>query len=229
MNKLDNNLVAYYDTLSPVVEAIRGLRTNMRFLNVNKKHKILTVTSSLQAEGKSFISSNLAIVSAQSGQKTLLIDADMRRGNLHKMFDIDAKEGLSDFLIKPESDLGENMFYNTNIDNLSLLPNIKVPPNPSKLLESENLGKIFAIATDRFDMIYVDAPPVLLVTDPVIIAKKTYGVILVVSVNKTLSKSLRRSYKILKGSGSDLLGTVLNKADMSLHYGHYGYGYYYKK
>ena len=223
--KDQQNLIAYTDSQSPLAEAIRGLRTNLRFLNIEKKYQVIEVTSSIPTEGKSFICSNLAIVSAQLGKKTLLIDCDMRRSVIGDRFGINEKQGLSEILINEELQPERIPFHPTKIANLSILGNRKIPPNPSELLESKNMDKILAIAKDKFDVVYLDAPPILSVTDALILAKKTDGIVLVSSINFTPRPLLVRCYKLLKNLNINILGTVSNRDNT--HAAH-SYSYYYK-
>lgn len=222
-------LVVSTDPKSAVSEAIRCLRTNIQFLNVGKKNQVVVITSSAPQEGKTFVTANLAIVTAQADKKTLLIDADMRRPHLHKIFGIGGgKEGLSTTLASEPSSLKEVPFLDSMIENLTLLTSGMVPPNPAELLESQNFNKLLSIAKEEFDIIYIDTPPLLSVTDPVIVSKKADGTILIVMADVTPQKVAVRSYSLLKEAGVNVIGTVLNRVDTGPG-GYYRYRYYYKR
>lgn len=222
-------LVVSTDPKSAVSEAIRCLRTNIQFLNVGKKSQVVVITSSAPQEGKTFVAANLAIVTAQANKKTLLIDADMRRPHLHKIFGIGGgKEGLSTALSGEMSSLKEVPFLDTMIENLTLLTSGMVPPNPAELLEGGTFNKLLSMAREEFDIIYVDTPPLLSVTDPIIVSKRADGTILIVMADVTPQKIATRSYSLLKEAGVHVIGTVLNRVDTGPG-GYYRYRYYYKR
>jgi capsular exopolysaccharide synthesis family protein len=216
-------LVSYHDPRSSVSESIRSLYTNIRFLNVNKKCQAITVTSSIPGDGKTFIAANLAVITAASNKKTLIIDCDMRRSMVSKIFGIKAKEGLSELLLNKDLCLADISFNKTEINNLFAITNVMLPPNPAEMLAGQAMDKLIAIARQEFEVIYFDTPPILSVTDAVIVAQKTDGIILVATLNQTPKPSLERAYDIFKGAGINILGTVLNKDNVSLHhrYSHY--------
>lgn len=229
MAKALEELIAYIDPKSAASEAIRCLRTNIQFLNVGKKSQIVAITSSAPQEGKTFVTANLAVVTAQSNKKTLLMDADLRRPQLHNLFGMQAnKEGLSTALASEINSLKELPFCDTGIENLTLMPSGTIPPNPAELLESKRFDKFLSMAREEFEIIYADTPPVLSVTDPILISKKADGTILIVMADVTPSKVAARSFSLLKESGVNILGTVLNKVDTGPG-GYYRYRYYYKR
>lgn len=225
MADIIRELVAQTDPKSPTSEAVRCLRTNIQFLNAGKKNQIVVITSPLPQEGKTFIAANLAVVTAQSDKKTLLIDCDLRRPSVHKMFGVSNKKGLSTLLASDVAALDETSFVSTDIENLSILTSGPIPPNPAELLERKAMDNLLLKAREMFDMIYIDTSPLLSVTDPVIMSKKADGIILVVMADVTLEKVVTRAYSILKDAGVNMLGAVFNKLDTSGG-GYYRYRYY---
>jgi|GEM_PF-2459814 len=230
-----NKLIVYSDPSSPASEAIRCFRTNILFLNPGKSIKVIGLTSSIPREGKSFIVANAAALTAQSNKKTLLIDCDLRRHGASEIFGMQNEKGLSDLLSEEESLLPENItFLDSGIDNLSIMPAGSVSDNPAERLGSPSMDRIISIARQAFDIIYVDLPPVLAVTDPLIIAQKVDALVFVVSVHIASKKSVERAYSIIKKSNIKLMGTILNKVDAGAggylryrykygdHYGYYG-------
>lgn len=225
MADIQEELITYVDPKSAASEAIRCLRTNIQFLNVGKKSQVVVITSSAPKEGKTFVAANLAMVTAQSNKKTLLLDCDLRRPYLHKLFGSSGKEGLSTILSGEALSLEDIPLYDTGIENLTLLPSGPIPPNPAELLDRITMDKILSMAREEFEIIYVDTPPLLSVTDPVIVSKRADGVILVVMADVTPQKAAARSYNLLKEAGANIIGTVLNKVDIGLG-GYYRYRYY---
>jgi capsular exopolysaccharide synthesis family protein len=196
-------------------------------LSAGKKIQIISITSSVPKEGKTFITVNLAAVTAQSKKKTLLIDCDMRHPSVQKLLGLDAKEGLSTILTKGESDLKAVPFYDSEIENFTILPAGPIPPNPAELLESDTMNKLLANVRNEYDFIYIDNPPLLSVTDPLIMAKKSDGVILVAAACVSAKSAVLRSYNILKDTDINTIGTILNMSDVGMRgYGKYGYGHY---
>ena len=228
MPEILTGIIVNTDPNSPTAEAIRCLRTNILFLNIGKEAKVIELTSPAPQEGKSFLIANLAVATAQSNKKTMLIDCDLRRIGLSRVFRLSGKEpGLSSVLIKGKTSLKELPFYDLGIENLSFLPSGPPPPNPAELLERDIMNEVLAIGRENFDIIYIDVPPILSVTDPIIVSKKVDSVILVVMADTTQQKALSRSYSLLKEANVNILGTVLNKVDAGVG-GYYRYRYRYK-
>ena len=186
---LQSELVVFNDPKSPISEAFRTLRTNIQFMNMNKELKCLLVTSSFPGEGKSWVSSNLAITFAQLGQaitfaqlgqKVLLIDADLRKGRLYKVFETPQKPGLSNYLSKMsanEAGKKENfdeIVKKTVEPNLYFIPSGTFPPNPSELLISSQMKALVEGLEELFDIVIIDGTPCQLVTDARILNSKEY-------------------------------------------------------
>jgi polysaccharide biosynthesis transport protein len=235
-----SRLIINDDPSSPAAEAIRCLRTNILFLNPDFTNKVISFTSSIPGEGKSFLCANLGAAVAQSKKKTLLIDCDLRRKGLSNIFGMENAKGLYDALGKEKE--YENILINdipissTNIDNLSLIPSGLYLHNPAELLSGVVLDKIIMLVKEKFDIVVVDLPPVLSVTDPLIVAKKSDSLVFTVGANVSKKKAILRTYNILKSGNVNIMGTVLNMADSGIggyfrykyRYGN-NYGYYYKK
>lgn len=217
-------LVTITHPKSPIAEAYRTLRTNIQFSSFDKSVKTVTVTSSGPGEGKSTVASNLAVVTAQSGKKTLIIDCDQRRSRLHKVFGLSNMVGLSNMLA------GEVAFpdvvQQTEIENLYVLTAGTRPPNPSELLASEKMKSFIHTMRDEFDYVIMDTPPVLIVTDAQLLADYTDGYLLVVSSGDVDRNAAAKSKELLENVNAKILGVVLNNLEIS-EKGYYGYYYHY--
>jgi tyrosine-protein kinase Etk/Wzc len=212
-----------------VVEAVRGLRTGLRFSLAATANKSLMITSCAPGDGKSFIALNLAIVSAQAGARVLLIDGDMRRGFLRQQFGMRRKTpGLSDVL-SGQSQM-HDVIVHSKASGLDFMPNGVFPPNPAELLASDALPKLLDELAGYYDLVIIDAPPVLAVADPGIIGQHVGMSLLVVRHLVTTKSELVSVTKTLENAGVAISGCVLNQFDQSAsRYGAYGskYGYYY--
>ncbi len=211
-----------------VVESLRGLRTGLQFSLATAPRKSLMITSPAPAMGKSFISFNLSLVVAQSGARVLLIDADMRKGKLRRQFDMGRDHpGLSE-LLSGRSTIDETLVTDP-ATGLDFIAAGKYPPNPADLLTSKAFDDLMREAADSYDLVIIDAPPVLAVTDPGIIGQKVGMSLLVIKHLETTRAEVLSSIKNLDTSGIKLSGAILNQFDASAsRYGQYGhkYGYY---
>ncbi|MCL1629166.1 polysaccharide biosynthesis tyrosine autokinase [Roseibaca sp. V10] len=211
-----------------VVESLRGLRTGLQFSLASAERKSLMITSPAPSLGKSFVSFNLALVSAQAGGRILLIDADMRKGKLRRQFNQSQKsKGLSELLSR--SATIEDVLVTDPDTGLDFIGSGKYPPNPADLLTSAAFDQLMRDASDAYDLVIIDTPPVLAVTDPGIIGQKVGMSLLVVKHLETTRAEILSTVKILDTSGVKLSGAILNQFDASAsRYGHYGhkYGYY---
>ncbi|MFI6598991.1 polysaccharide biosynthesis tyrosine autokinase [Nonomuraea sp. NPDC050536] len=203
-------------------EAFRSLRTNLQFIGVDQQPKSLVVTSSLPGEGKSSTASNLAIALTQAGWRVILVDADLRRPRIPEYLGIEGGVGLTDVLIG-RAELGAVM-QRWGRDSLSVLPSGPVPPNPSELLGSHQMRLLLKRLTADFDMVIIDAPPLLPVTDAAALAAVCDGALLVARYGKSRREHLARAVDLLASVNARLLGTVLNFAPVRGGDG-YGYGY----
>jgi capsular exopolysaccharide synthesis family protein len=224
-NESEKALICYQKTTNPTIESYRALRTSILFSSPEDKPlKTILITSSLPGEGKSFLASNLASIFSQVNERVVLIDVDMRRPKLYKLFNIDQKPGLSAFLTGSAS--LESIIRPTPFNNLSIITSGAIPPNPSELLSS---GKIRALLEElklKFDRIIVDSPPALNVADTHLLCNSVDGVILVVKGASTrLEAVVGAKNKILESKGR-IIGAVVNNINPEKEDRYYYYQYY---
>lgn len=217
------NLIAHNDLKNPATEAYRVIRTSIQFAQAGKELKTLAVTSCMPNEGKSMTAANLAVVLTQAGKSVLLLDCDMRNPTVHKNFGLSNKLGLSS-CISMDTPLSAAV-QATKVDNLYALTSGVIPPNPSELLGSEQMKNVLQRAKEQYDYVLIDTPPVMPVTDALIVSRFVDGMILVIASAEVKVEMARDVKKQLQHAGANILGVVLNKV-RSEHHG-YGYGYYY--
>jgi polysaccharide biosynthesis transport protein len=223
-------LVAYGRPKSEVSEAYRALRTSVLLSAFGKAPKVLLLTSPLPQEGKSTTSVNLGIVLAQKGGRVLIVDGDMRRPNIHRTFGVSSTAGLSTLLAG--SDTFEKVAVVSPIlPNLTILPAGPTPPQPSEMLGSPMMAQLVAQWAQDFDHVIIDSPPVLSVTDAVLLSSLADAVILVIRSGQTTKEALRRSRNLLAQVNARVLGIVMNAVDLRSPDGYYYYygGKYYGK
>lgn len=218
------DLISVRDPKSPIAEAYRTLRTNIQFSSFDKKIKTIMVTSSGPGEGKSTTSSNLAVVMAQAGSKTIIIDCDQRKPRLHKVFNLSNEIGLSD-LLAGNVEFSQAV-QDTGVENLSILTAGTRPPNPSELLSSNKMKNFLEDLKNEYDCIIVDTPPVIAVTDAQLIASYTDGCVLVLSSGEVEKEAAIKAKELLDKVQAKIIGVVLNKVEVS-EKGYYGYYYHY--
>ena len=223
-NKSKVEIVNSFSPDSGAAEAFRTLRTNLQFSMNGDESCVILVTSSFQGEGKSWNSSNIANVFAVQGKRTLIIDADMRRGVQEKKFGVPNSNGLSNYLANVNFD-EKKFIKETSIENLYIVTRGNVPPNPSELLDSPRMDELIKTAREKFDVVIIDAPPVLVVTDGLILASKADRVVLVAAMNDTNKSCVLESKNALEKVNARLAGVILNKAKVTKH-SYYKYGYY---
>lgn len=229
---MKKELIAEKDPKSPVAEIFRTLRTNIQFMNSQNGLKSILVTSTMPGEGKSWISANLAITFAQAGKNVVLVDADMRKGRIHKMFQTESTPGLSNFLsgvdeigkLKGKNTL-KSIIKETEIDNLFVIPAGNFPPNPSELLATEATVKMLEKLKDAFDIIILDGTPSLLVTDAIILSRIADSTIIVASHKSTKKDNLIKVKKSIENVGGKIAGVVINKIPVNVQ--KYKSTYYY--
>jgi capsular exopolysaccharide synthesis family protein len=210
---------------SSVAECARSIRTNLLFMSPEKALGTIMVTSPGPREGKTTTAISLAIAMAQGGERLLLVDTDLRRPRVHRAFGVGGERGLTSALMG-QSTLDEAI-KTTDIPNLWVLPCGPLPPNPAELLHTQRFSTIIDSLRGRFDRIIFDSPPVIAVTDAAVLSAKLDGVLVVVKAGQTAREGLRRSVRVLKDVGANLLGCVLNDLDLtSRSYGQYYYYYY---
>jgi capsular exopolysaccharide synthesis family protein len=218
-------LLSHQKPRSALAESYKTTRTNLEFLRRSRQARVLLVASSLPGDGKSTTASNLAITLANTGRRTLLVDGDLRKPSLHKLFDVAREGGLSDALVSLESI--ERLVQQTFVNNLDLLTTGRDVSNPAELLASERLGEILKELRPLYDMVLIDSSPLLLVTDPSIIAAVADGIILVVKISSTRRHDVDVTHEMLKTLGVPVFGMVINgvtREEAGYGYG-YGYGY----
>ncbi len=221
---IEARLITHLDPKSPVSEAYRTLRTNLQFSRIEHEIKTILITSAGPKEGKSTTAANLAIAVAQTGKQVVLIDADLRRPVLHSIFGLAKDDGLTNYLM--ETIPYENLLKNTFMDNLKIITSGALPPNPSELLASNKMKETLTLLSKDFDMVIIDSPPVIAVTDAAIISTKVDGTILVISSGQTNRDAVMRSKSLLDSVDCKLLGTLLNGVNVEGMYGSYYYYYY---
>jgi capsular exopolysaccharide synthesis family protein len=222
------NLVAFKNPKSRAAEAFRTLRTNIQFSGLDDSLSSIVVTSSAPSEGKSTVLINLAITIAQSGKKVLVIDCDLRRPTVHKKLGLPNAEGLTNLLIQDKESFDE-VVLTTKVPNLSALTSGPTPPNPAELLGTKRMKSIIRQLTGSFDMVLIDAPPVIAVTDAQILATIAEGTLIVTSYGATEKFGLVKTKELLDKVGAKVLGVVINKVpEKSEHYyyGKYDNSYY---
>ena len=205
---------------SSIKEYYNALRTNVQFLG--KDIKVIAITSTSENEGKSTVSINLAISLAELGLKTVLIDADTRKSVMAGRFKFKNKiNGLTNYL--SGSSPIEDIIYETDVNNLNIIPAGQVPPNPTGLLQNRNFNIMIDVFKEYYDYIIIDTPPIGAVVDAAIISRKCDGFAIVVESNKIKKKVLEKSKEQLEKAGSKFLGVILNKVDVKeVTYGGYG-------
>lgn len=212
---------------SQFAEAFRSLRTALMLSMVGQPPKRILFTSATPSEGKTTVATNLACVLAQGGERVLIIDADLRRPNVHHRFGLNGRVGLTTLLTGATS-FEESLQKVPEIPNLDVLPSGPVPPLPTEMLSSEAMHALLAKCSDLYTHVVIDSPPILSVTDGVILARDADAVVLVVRHGKSSKQIVRRARDLLIRSGAPITGVVLNAVDLRSpeYYGYYGYSSY---
>ncbi len=220
-------LVTQHSPKSPISEAFRTLRTNIHFADPDRKLCSLLITSAGPSEGKSTIVCNLALTMANIERKTLLIDCDLRKPNVHNFFEFDRDPGLTTVLSHEAS--WRDVLRRTGTDNLFVIPSGPIPPNPTEMLGSKQMKDLLAELSREFDMILFDSPPVLAVTDAAVLNSAVDATLLVVELGRSRASGVVRAIDLLEKVKANLLGIVTNNifAGYKYDYGYYSYYYYY--
>ncbi|MCP4620521.1 MAG: polysaccharide biosynthesis tyrosine autokinase, partial [Bradyrhizobium sp.] len=227
-------LMALAHPRSAVAEAFRSIRTALAFSSVDGDDlRHLLVTSASPSEGKTLVSVNIAQTLAQAGKRVLLVDADMRKPRVHKVFGIPSRPGLSNLLAnKGAGDINVLARPAEGIDGLRVMPAGPLPPNPAELLGSAHMRELLQEMSDHFDTVIFDTPPAAHVTDAIVLSQYVHGVVLVVRCFTTQREMARRSRDLIAQAHGRLLGVVLNNVDVprgaysSYYYRQYYYYYY---
>jgi tyrosine-protein kinase Etk/Wzc len=216
-------LLAIGEPADLAIEAIRSLRTSLHFARLEAKNNILMVTGSSPNAGKTFVSANLAAVIAQAGQRVLLVDGDMRRGTLHQLLGIKAKQGLSDILVG-HAEFAEVLQSGT-LDNVDFVSRGRVPPNPSELLMHENFTRFIRRVESAYDLIIIDTPPILAVTDAAVIGHHAGTSLLVARFGLNNVRELALAKQRFEHNGVELKGAIFNAVERRTA-GYSTYAYY---
>jgi capsular exopolysaccharide synthesis family protein len=219
---IDPMLCTHYASNSVSAEAYRSIRTAIYFNTQGIGHQVIQVTSPNMADGKSTLATNLAVSIAQSGKKTILIDGDCRRPRIHKIFNVPHDTGLAS-VIAGQSDLA-TAIRPTAVPNLAVLPCGPRPANPAELLTSPRFKELLDIIRAQYDYVLIDTPPLLVVTDPCVVAPRVDGVLMAIRVTKNGRPFAERAKEILNSLGAHVLGVVVNGLGGNAG-GRYGYGY----
>lgn len=228
-SKSDPKKILCQNSPFAVKEAYNAIRTNLLFTQQGEKCPIFVVTSPTANNGKTINSINLAVSFAQMGKRTLLIDADMRNPTIHRMFSISVKNGLSEIL----AGLTDNISVSkTDVENLSVLTAGKIPPNPAELLSSARMDKLLEFVKEHYDCVFIDTPPINLVTDSTIFAQKVTGYIVIVKTDTTNTHDVKTTVTNIEQIDGNILGFILNdvnseKKKYYSYYRKYDYNYSY--
>lgn len=221
---VSTSLAMLVSPMSAVAESYRRIRTNLQFSRPDKRLCSIAVSSAEKGEGKSTTSSNLAIALASAGKRTLLVDADLRRPQTHRILGLDAEPGLAELLYDDNIDIGS---FGTDIDSLWVLPAGSSVPNPAELLGSQRMRDLIDNLEEEFEYVIFDTPPVLLFSDALGLASRADGTLLVASANQTDGRAFDHAVSLLEDVEADFLGCILNRYDSSSLLQGYGYNYGY--
>ena len=221
-----SELIVHNNPKSPLSEAYRTLRTNIQFSSLDKELKVILVTSTGPGEGKTTTAANFAVTMAQSGNKVLIIDADLRKPRVHKVFEISNSRGMTNILAQ-NFDYREFVF-STPVAGLEVLTSGVIPPNPSELLGSQKMKLLIDQLRKDYDYIIIDTPPAAVVTDAAVLSTAVDGVILVCASGQVAIEGAKRAKTLLDNVKANIIGVVLNKIEVSAKsYGQYLYYSYY--
>ena len=221
--QVDACIVTQHDPKSPISEAYRTMRTNFQFATIKNKPKTVMITSAVPGEGKTTTAVNMAVTMADRGIRVLLVDTDLRRPNVHRVLKMERGPGLADVL-RDDLDI-HSVIRETTIENLWIISSGRVPPNPSELIGSDRMLRIMQQLGSEFDLVICDAPSILVVTDPVLLATYVDTVAIIVSVNNARRETVQRAYKLLQAANAHVAGVILNGLEATRR--HYYYYYYY--
>lgn len=228
---MSKDLIINVNPKSVFSESIKTIRTNLAFSEIGKQMKVILNTSAQAGDGKSFISANLAVAYAQEGKKVLIVDCDLRKGRQHEIFEVMnlTSGGYSNLILnyKNEVDFFKYVVHTKN-KNIDLLPTGPTPPNPVELLGSENNKKLVEIFRHLYDVVILDCPPVLGLSDTLIMTKYSDANVVVVSNKKTKIENLARTKKAFDQVNAKITGVVINKASVkdNSYYSYYSNDYY---
>jgi len=221
------DLVCLNAPKSTASESYRGIRTNILFSSAEKAPQVILLSSPGPREGKTMTATNLAITMAQSGSRVMLLDCDLRRPKIHRMFGLKKDRGMTNLLVG-NATFEETVVHSKLLSNLDILFSGPVPPNPSEMLGSERMKQLLGELRKHYDRIIIDSPPITAVTDAAILGKIVDGVVLVIRAGQTVREVAKNSVNQLQSVGANVLGAVLNAVDIGKdkYYYYYYYQYY---
>ena len=225
MSKILEKIISIRNPKSPISESYRGIRTSIEFSNLDKEMKIINVTSSMQNEGKSTVIANLAVSFANLEKKVLLLEGDLRNPSVHRMFNISNINGLTDILLNNKN--FAECVHCTEVKNLHILTCGAVPPNPSEILSSKKMKDFINELREYYDYIFIDTPPIGIVTDAGIVSTYSDGCVFVVGSKQCDIEMAKIAKKRLEDVGANIIGAVLNKFEAEGS-GYNYYNYYYQ-
>jgi len=220
MTETQSELITIADPRSLASEAFRTLRTNLQFTSVDRPLRTILVTSASPEEGKSTTLANLAVTMAQAEKRVIMVDCDLRRPVLHKLFGLSREIGLVTMMVEDEA-LANPPLQETGVKGLWLLASGPLPPRPPDLLGSQRMARVIESLLARADLLLFDAPPVLAVTDASILASRVDGVLLVARAGHTKRDDLRNAKAQLDKVSAPIIGAVLNNAEFNRRMGYY--------
>lgn len=216
---LSTQLVVLNDAQSAAAEAFRTLRTNIQFASLDNSLHLLSITSAGIDEGKSLVAANLAITMAQAEQRVILVDGDLRRPALHTIFGLNNETGLTSMLFASEGTPAP--LQDTGIAGLQLLASGPLPPRPADILGSRRMGEILQSLRMAADVVIIDTPPILAVSDAVVLAPRVDGVMIVLQAGRTRREHAKQARAILEKAKANIVGVVLNGAELTQASGYY--------
>lgn len=222
----EDHLITLKHPRSPIAEAYRVFRTNLRFSGIENPSGALLVTSAGPGEGKTTTAANLAVIFAQAGRRVMLIDTDLRRPNVHRMFGLANNVGLSSLFIGDAPTL-DSVIQESPVPGLRIITSGPLPPNPAEILDSKQMNEVLSSLRSQVDMLILDSPPALAVADASILGSRCSGVVLVIDSGHTRTEAAKRAVDTLKHTGAKVYGVVLNKLSTRRASGYYYYYYYY--
>ena len=222
---LSSELILKNNPKSIISEDFRTVRTSLDFSLVGKNNNSLVLTSTVPNEGKSFVSANLAIAFANTGKKVLLVDADMRLGRQHEIFELSNQAGLSNLLVETAGDRLRKYVQKTEIENLSVVTRGVTPPNPAELIDSKQMEKFIATVKSKYDYVIIDSAPVYNLADSLIISKKADRTMIVCRANKTNIDHVKDGLKSLQAIDANIAGVILNQIPLEKRTGYYNQYY----
>jgi polysaccharide biosynthesis transport protein len=218
-------LIVHFEPNSGTAEAARALRTNILYMSPDRPYATILVTSAGPAEGKTTVASCIAVAMAHAGHRVALLDCDMRRPRVHRVFGFKNDVGVTTALLNPET--VDSIIHDTVVPNMKVICTGPIPPNPSELLHSEAFARLLSDLRERFDRIIIDSPPIVPVTDAAILATQVDGTVLIVRAFQTSRDLVRRAKRALNDVGAHIIGSVLNAVHLDRpEYGYYRYQYY---